>query len=362
MDKDDELGVGVLGFQEGSALFGGIPEPETQEEKGGDNASGLKDIGVGDGDGSKGDKDDVRLDGDTVDTGAGDDVKGDVDYGAMLKELHQRGIIDDPGGIEYTDEDGKPVEITADNIFDVIEDLAKSKVESRFSGLSDFVRSLIEVEEKGGSVNDIIAYHKEAIVPLKDMDISTEAGQMAVLKHYYQLQGNREEDEIDTLIESFKSRNQLEGKAEKAREALEAEKTRCIEAEKVKAEKLKAEFNEFITQYRRQIGEEFKRFQLTETVRKKMIDASVNRDKDGRYMIQQLFMETWNDPSKAAELVFFLVDPKAYREHLSNGKVTDATKTIMRRVLGTKRDRRTTVGDDSGKGGDGAFEVDAPGE
>jgi hypothetical protein len=378
--NENDLENGVLGLGEGG--FFGDPSPagggpkEKKEEttpiklddidaaggnsdlqppKAGEGSSGE---GGSDGGGNGQDGNPGTGDGTQPDTGGAE-----AGYGEMLKELYQRGVIDNPDEVEVKDGEGNPVEITAENIFDVIGQLAKSKMESRFSELSDFTKALIEIEEKGGSIDDLIAFHNSAIAPLKNMDVSTEAGRMAVLKHYYQLQGNREEEEIDTLIESYRARNLLEEKAEKAKEVIEAEKVKRIEAAKAEQEKRETGYREFVTRYRRDISKAFAPFQLSEAARKKLVDASIQRDRDGKYGMQKRFMEVWNNPSEAAHLVYFLNDPQGYREHIASGRVADATRRIARTIMVTNKNRHTAVKDDADRGSkDHTFAVDGPEE
>jgi hypothetical protein len=331
VDIDDEVGDGDGGAGGDEGGGDGKNGDSVGEGKNGDDGDGLE-IGEG---GDGGDEGGGAEGGSDV---AASDDEDAIDYGALLKALHQRGIIDDPSDVKFEDEDGNEVKLDEENVIDAIEDLIKAKDESKYESLSEFTRALIEVERMGGNVDTLIQYYRTVQMPAKDIDITKEQGQMDLLKHFYKVQGKDAEEAI-ALIEYYKDKGVLSDKAQLAKDKLDEDERKRIETAKQEQATHEQKQKEFVAAYKKALNKNLERFQLNESARKRLVEASVSRNKDGQWEMQQRFAELWNNPETAAELVFYLTDRDGFMKYAGSAQSRDKMKEVMRRVIITNKNR-----------------------
>jgi hypothetical protein len=208
------------------------------------------------------------------------------------------------------------------------ENLLKGKVEAE--GISDFTKKLIEIEKNGGNVVEALKVYQTIQNPLQSIDISEEKGQIQVLRMYHEARGE-DEDTIDTIIAGYKAKGVLDEKAEKTKIILEEAASKRLEAINQQAIDNENARKQAIVEYKKNLKEELKQYEINETFTKKILDAATKEGNDKRYEIDNIYNEKRRNPKEAAELAFFLFNKEEYlkqktKEAVTKVKVNTATK------------------------------------
>jgi len=204
----------------------------------------------------------------------------------------------------------------------------KGKVEAE--GISDFTKKLIEIEKNGGNVVEALKVYQTIQNPLQSIDISEEKGQIQVLRMYHEARGE-DEDTIDTIIAGYKAKGVLDEKAEKTKIILEEAASKRLEAINQQAIDNENARKQAIVEYKKNLKEELKQYEINETFTKKILDAATKEGNDKRYEIDNIYNEKRRNPKEAAELAFFLFNKEEYlkqktKEAVTKVKVNTATK------------------------------------
>lgn len=282
------------------------------------------------------DKDDIKLGLDDLN----DDSNINVDYKTTLQYLIDNKIIDDIDGLE--DEEGNIIpladmDVDAEVFAEIIrqkqeqlkEDLLKDKIST--SGVSDFTRSLIEIEKNGGNVSQAIESYEKYKNPLESLDLSVEADQQAAI--YLKLKASNIPDtDIVDLIKSYKANGELEDKAVKAKEDLELAFSKQLEDLNTQALERKSAQKEMLKQYRTSLDENLKPFQLTDTYKKKMLDIATKEDDKGKFELDRIYAETRQNPKEAAELVLFLTNKAEYIKQITENVKRENTLSNFKTI------------------------------
>lgn len=206
------------------------------------------------------------------------------------------------------------------------ESLLLNKVDAE--GISDFTKKLIEIEKQGGDVRQALDSYTRVKEPLTQIDITTEQGQSAAIYLELTTKGLSDE-EVDTIIEGYKTKGVLEDKGIAAKEKLEEAFNKHIESIEQAALKERAANEEALKTYRKELKEGMaKKFELNETTLKKLTDAASKLNPDGKFELDVLYNKVRKDPKEAADLVYFLLDKENYLKEVSK-ESTKAEKVKM---------------------------------
>ncbi len=218
------------------------------------------------------------------------------------------------------------------------EELLKDKIS--LEGTSEFTKSLIEIEKKGGNPTQLLQLKDSYLDPLASLDTDTSEGQEAALLLYFKAQG-RPEEEANILIEGYKVKGLLEDKALLAKEAIENWVQQQVEDEKANLELQKQQREKKLKEYKSDLTKAIDtKYKLTESARKKLIKNAVEQDNEGKTQVIKSFGEMMRNPETAADLVFFLTDPEEFLKVKTSKAVLDSQiKTASAvRILRTATD------------------------
>jgi hypothetical protein len=358
MFNQEVPGMGVEPLKKDEASGGGTGKddstpPPKKDDEGKEGKDGSE--APGGGDGSK--PASVAKDAETRST--------EVEYGTILKDLYERGLIDNPEEIHFTDEDGKELSITGENFCDALETMIKAKSEEAMkgrtdvSGVSEFTKSLIDIESHGGNIHQLLEYYRMIQAPVRDVDIDTEAGQVRLISHYYKVNNRLTEENIDIIISDMRKKGTLKDAAESVKEAFERDEAEKLEGAKKATEENAKKQRAYMEDYTRRFEGSLKeQFELTDQKRRSLRDFAVKADKEGVFEINKALNEWLRDPAKATELAYFLYDREGYLNQISNKKVSDTKRNIYKSMTLAKKDRSDGNSGEKGKpGGEAIIEL-----
>lgn len=248
----------------------------------------------------------------------------------ILDVLVSKGVIDPD--LIFEDDNGNEIPLSEANLSleelgDVVNNLIKDKItESNkdkvsVKGISDFTKKLIQIENNGGNVKQALESYEKFKAPMDELDISTVDGQYEAIYLTLEAKGLGEKD-IKSLIESYDEKGELEERAKKAKEDLDEAFEKQMQSINDEAAANKQKWQEFIKQYSTGIKEELDtNFELTDTVKKKIVNLAAKENKEGKYDLDKIYNDVRKDPKKAAKLALFLFDTEEYDKQVSNQKV-----------------------------------------
>jgi hypothetical protein len=218
---------------------------------------------------------------------------------------------------------------------EIKEEAAKDKVSVK--GVSDFTRRMIEIDRKGGNINDLLKAKEVYSDPLDQIDLDTESGQETAV-YLRMMAAGQDQDSTRRLIASYKAEGILEEKARVAdselRAGLEhqmklAEKEAEIEAENIK---------NLMKSYKKDIRENLTRFELNDNIKNKIVKLATAKDDNGRFEIDNHYRAFREDPQLAADLALFLLDKEEYDKQVTNQAVQNTKLSTAKTLKVVKTD------------------------
>ena len=261
-------------------------------------------------------------------------------------------------------EEGEEIEVSiddldvdADTFRSIIDNKIQSEVEKAtegkidVKGTSDFIRDLIEIEKKGGQFSDLLQYRQAYTEPLESMDLTTEKGQIEAITLY--LRGRQEpEDEISLRVDAYKKNGLLKDKADQFSKEIKASVDSLVQQRKEEADAQAKEREELFKQYKKDVKKEIsERFDLADTVKRKLVERATKRDDKGEYELDKLYKEARSNPEDVALLTLFFEDKEEFIRQLSEKKlkeqrIKDSNKI---RLAGRKQASEVSKTDSPGK-------------
>lgn len=233
-------------------------------------------------------------------------------------------------------EDGEDIEVGIDDLEatpETLKELIQAKIDSErekalegkvsLEGTSELIRDLIDIDKNGGDIRDLLQYREAYTDPLDKLDLSNEKDQAKAVELY--LRGrNESEDEIEMRIEIYKKKGILGEKAEEFNSKIRESIKGLIEQRKQQAQAYAVEREEMFKQYRKDLGEELKnKFEISDSIRRKLVDGATKKGEDGEYEIDKLYKAARGNPEEVALLSLFFENREEFIRQLSKEKVRD---------------------------------------
>lgn len=233
-------------------------------------------------------------------------------------------IVDSSGEItKIKPSDLSAVEITElikQEIQAEIDEATKDKISTK--GLSEIVSAIVEVDKSGGDITKLLQVQEKVVSPLQGIDLGTEEGQRKVVLLDLSLKAYSEKDARD-LVELWESKGELEDRARIANESIESAIQSLAESEKVQAIKEQEERKKAIKGYKIEVKKGLEQFTLKDTFKSKLVDTLSQSTPEGKFRINDLFLEALQNPVKAGKLALFLEDEEEYNRQVSSKKVIE---------------------------------------
>jgi hypothetical protein len=255
--------------------------------------------------------------------------------------------------------DGEEVEVSIDEM-DIDEEMFQTIIQSKIEqerenagknkisteGMSDFAKSLIEIDRNGGDISELLEMKKAYSDPLDNLDISTPEGQkQAIYLRKKAADPNQDDDEIILLIDAYEKKGILGDKAEVAERELREAFEMQVEARKKAAIEAQEARKKMLDDYKKDLkGQVSNQFTLNDNVIKKLVNIATKSDEDGRFELDSRYSEYRRDPQKAARLALFLLDEEEYIKQVSSKEVKNEKIKSAKLKLRTKASSGAEIG------------------
>lgn len=251
-----------------------------------------------------------------------------IDFKTTLKNV----FGDTVSTLIIPDEEGNDQEVSIDDIEidqETFDNIVRSSVERireeeskdkiSFKKVSDFTKSLIEIDQNGGDIRQLLEVKSAYLDPLDAIDISTIEGQREVIYLRLAASGTPEQD-IKLLLKSYESEGILSEKATQSETEIRNAVAQRVQHEQKLAADAEIQRKENFKQYRKDYKDSLGQFKLSDAVKNKLTDIATKEVDKGKYELDALYSKHRNDPKLAARLALFL-----YNEDEYIGQVTDST-------------------------------------
>lgn len=259
-------------------------------------------------------------------------------FKALLKKT-----FGDLGVIEQ-EVDGEVVEFNLDDIEmdeETFESIISQKIEQEreqaqagkisVEGISDITKAMIEVDQKGGDLANLLNVKQNFYDPISSIDMSTDEGKMQMVALRLSAKGLSQED-ISIQLEGIKAKGVLDESADRAEEELKTLINQALDNEKAKAAEQAKAVEEERKAYKSNLKQSLSSFELKDSVKNKIVDLATKVDNKGRYEIDNLYGSAMQDPEKAAKLTLFLLDEKEFIEQVTSKKVIQEKLSTLGRL------------------------------
>ena len=270
-----------------------------------------------------------------------------------------KGMWGDSIGTIVQEIDGEEVEVSIDEM-DIDEEMFQTIIQSKIEhekesagknkisteGISDFAKSLIEIDRNGGDISELLEMKRAYSDPLDNLDISTPDGQkQAIYLRKKAADPNQDDDEIILLIDAYEKKGILEEKAEVAERELRDAFEMQVEARKRAAIDAQEARKKMLEDYRKDLkGQVSNQFTLNDTVIKKLVNIATKSDDEGKFELDSRYSEYRRDPQKAARLALFLLDEEEYIKQVSSKEVKNEKLKSAKLKLRAKTSSGAEVG------------------
>lgn len=267
-----------------------------------------------------------------------------------------KGLVKDLWGDSFDtlvkeNDEGEEVEVSLDEIeldADTFKQIYQSQLDAvkekvsqgkiAAEGISEFTKSLIEIDKRGGNVTEMLQMKQQIVDPLDTLDLDDPNGQKDAVYLYYKVQGTKTDKEIDILLKHYEEEGVLEDLARQADSALREDANKRIEQEKEIAIEAEKKRTEMMKSYKKDIrGNLDQKFQLKDTVKAKIVDMATKTDKENKFEIDKLYGEWRRDPERMSELALFLLDPEEFKKQISRDEVKNTKLETSRKLRLTKK-------------------------
>lgn len=271
-----------------------------------------------------------------------DNIKGNSDYKSITKALMDSGIWESADTFETPDGEVSFDELDIDrdtflqllkyNQNKAVSDVANNSVS--VDGMSEFTKSLINIEKNGGNITQALQAYQSIKEPLNSIDIESQQGQIDVVMLRLQQNGIVGEDAKD-LIESYINKGVLESKAYEFKKQLDDAFDNYIKQQEQKAIDEEKAYRESLKNYKINLKSSlktFKEFNLSDNHIKKLVDVATTELPNGKFEFDTMLDVMRSNPEDAAELLLFVSDKEAYLQaktkELLNKQNVDTLKKI----------------------------------
>jgi len=270
-----------------------------------------------------------------------------------------KGMWGDSIGTIVQEIDGEEVEVSIDEM-DIDEEMFQTIIQSKIEfekenagknkisteGISDFAKSLIEIDRNGGDISELLEMKKAYSDPLDNLDISTPDGQkQAIYLRKKAADPNQDDDEIILLIDAYEKKGILEEKAEVAERELRDAFEMQVEVRRRAAIDAQEARKKMLEDYRKDLkGQVSNQFTLNDTVIKKLVNIATKSDDEGKFELDSRYSEYRRDPQKAARLALFLLDEEEYIKQVSSKEVKNEKLKSAKLKLRTKTSSGAEIG------------------
>ena len=232
--------------------------------------------------------------------------------------------------ITIEDEDGNEVEKTIDEMdvdMETFQELVEKELAYRkeeanknkisIEGISERTKKLIEIEQKGGDIMKLLKIEETYSEPLSGLDLTTQQGQVDAIYLRRKATGLSDK-EINILIKGYVAEGILEEEALQAQSELKAIIDQEYEKEKERTEKELIKREEHLKRFKKDFRDKLsEKFTLNDNMTNKLVTTLTKKSDDGKYYLDDAYLEAMGNPETATELVLFLTDREEFLKQIT---------------------------------------------
>src|SRR5690606_506634 len=143
--------------------------------------------------------------------------------------------------------------------------------------------------------------------PLRDLDLENEKVQSWLLSEQYRSQG-MSDDAIQTQIAADKKNFVLDEKSRRVIDNINNSYKALIDNKAKEQDRLVSEEMEKQKSLKKELSEQFKKFNLKDGTSRRFLDSITKKEKGGATKLDQLINQAKENPEKLAKLVYMLED------------------------------------------------------
>lgn len=212
--------------------------------------------------------------------------------------------------------------------------LLEGKIETK--GVSDFTKQLIEIEKSGGNPKKVLDMYEQIQAPLDTYDLTKEEDQQAVYMMRLQAQGMDDKTAIKVLNASIVAGTLAEDAEESDKMLRDAFKAQ-VDNYQVQVEEAKVQRQENLKVYKTALKDNLSAFDLSDTFKKRVIDAATKPDENGVFQADTMYNELRKDPQAFTEMALYLTDREEFIKQITKGEVKkEQVKTFTKLKLTNK--------------------------
>lgn len=268
---------------------------------------------------------------------AEDDGEEETETSVALKTSLTAILGDSVTHIIQEDADGKEVEVAiadlemdqemyndilVNRLTQVEEEAKKDKIDK--SKVSDFAQRLLDIDQNGGDIADLIKTKVNTIDPLDALDLEKPEDQKKAI--FMRLKAGEQHSELDIkrLIKAYEEEGILQATAVTS----DAELRTAVEGQTKRAE-LKADDDKktkagLMKRYKTDLRKNMDQFELKDSIKDKIVRAATKLGKKGQFEIDDLYFNMKGEPKKMAQMALFMLDEEEFFKQATKDSKKDA--------------------------------------
>jgi len=213
--------------------------------------------------------------------------------------------------------------------------VAEAKIES-YKNTNEELNMLINIAERGGNLKELSKLYTER-QEILEHDISSESGQVDIIKQYYKSIGKTDEW-VKKHISRLKSDDELVDEAEEVKETFQLKKKEEADKKAILEQKeIKKREDEKIFKIN-MLGNSFIKNGLSQKAAASAVDyvyKEAYKAKDGTLLTEfdKKIIDVKNDPDELLELIQFLNNKEKYIQLKTSKEITKKTETTFANIL-----------------------------
>lgn len=242
------------------------------------------------------------------------------------------------------EEDGKEIklseatEIDEEMFFQILEEqekATKEEIDANYVSVSELdenSRKLINIIKNGGDLTEIFQTPAQLKRPFEGWNLEDEKNQERIL--YWQLTSEQRlsPEDAQELVKKYKKDLSIDTKVQTIVKHHQERFDKGLEEreKQVLAEKQAEEVA--VKEYRKTLGTFYKNEGLTDSVSRRLVDAATKKDETGTLIIDGIYEKLMEDPQKAKDLIFFMLEPENYLKAKGANIKKNEQLDLMRKV------------------------------
>lgn len=271
---------------------------------------------------------------------------GEKNFTSIAKKLLSKGDWED--GI--IDIDGKEVKLSEiedldeDTFYDIWEEQKESKKEEitknyiPVKGVDEEKLRLINILKNGGDLKEIFKDENQLRKPFEGVDLESEQNLQSIYYNQLLRQNIDESDARDLVIKATKDLT-LDSKAKNIVELHQENFKKDLKRIEKETEELQKEERENAKIYKKSLHTLYKEEGIEDSLSKVLVEAGTKYDdKTGQLYIDTVYEKLMEDPTKAKDLIFFMLEQEKF---LAKKGVSAKTEVEMKNLRKFKIARET---------------------